>query len=123
MDVHVVSTTLDPAAHPDVTIVSEDVIGSVAALRARAGKDIWLFGGGVLFRSLLEAALVDRVEVAVVPALLGSGVPLLPGVREIATLALHSSEELPSGMILLKYEVASPEARHPERPHASAPLD
>ena len=65
MDVHVVSTTLDPAAHPDVTIVSEDVIGSVAALRARAGKDIWLFGGGVLFRSLLEAALVDRVEVAV----------------------------------------------------------
>lgn len=106
MAVYVVSTTLDPAAHPDVTLVSEDVTASVAALKARPGKDIWLFGGGILFRSLLEAGLVDRVEVALVPVMLGTGVPVLPGVREAATLELHSSEALPSGMMLLKYDVA-----------------
>jgi dihydrofolate reductase len=57
----VVSTTLDGAEHPNVTIVANDVEAFVADLKTRDGKDIWLFGGGVLFRSLLEAGLVDRV--------------------------------------------------------------
>src|ERR1700752_1846874 len=39
----------------------------VRELRAGSGKDIWLFGGGVLFRSLLDAGLVDEVGVAVMP--------------------------------------------------------
>jgi dihydrofolate reductase len=37
-----------------------------------------VFGGGLLFRSLLEGGLVDAVEVTVVPVLLGEGIPLLP---------------------------------------------
>lgn len=103
---YVVSTTLDAAAHPDVTIVSEDVEGFVADLKARDGKDIWLFGGGVLFRSLLEAGLVDRVEVGVIPALLGAGIPLLPGLDGVRKLRLHSVEEWPeTGTVLLKYDV------------------
>lgn len=107
MDVVVVSTTLDPAGHPDVTVIGEDVEEKVRALKARPGKDIWLFGGGVLFRSLLEAGLVDRVEVAVIPALLGEGVPLLPGADDVAKLALHSSEVFDDGIVLLKYDVQS----------------
>ena len=39
----------------------------MTALRAEPGKDIWLFGGGLLFRSLLDAGLVDTVEVGVDP--------------------------------------------------------
>jgi dihydrofolate reductase len=31
--------------------------------QTQGGKDIWLFGGGLLFRSLLKAGLVDTVEV------------------------------------------------------------
>ena len=110
MAVHVVSTTLDPAAHPEVTVIGgpgrEDVVESVAELKAVPGKDIWLFGGGVLFRSLLEADLVDRVEVAVVPRLLGSGIPLVPGLDSIEALELHSSEAFDSGIVLLKYDVS-----------------
>jgi dihydrofolate reductase len=49
----VVSTTLNDARHKDVTILSSGVAEAVAALKAESGKDIWLFGGGVLFRSLL----------------------------------------------------------------------
>jgi dihydrofolate reductase len=106
-EVVVVSTTLDPTGHPDVTVIGGDVEAAVAGLKARPGKDIWLFGGGVLFRALLEAGLVDRVEVAVIPALLGSGVPLLPGVREIAELELHSWEVFDDGIALLKYDVVA----------------
>jgi dihydrofolate reductase len=117
METIVVDTTIDPAEHPKVTVVSSDVDAFVRDLKARDGKDIWLFGGGVLFRSLLEARLVDRVEVGVIPVLLGEGVPLLPGLGTGASkLRLHSVEEMQkTGTILLKYDVegsAAPKARH-----------
>lgn len=114
MDIHVVSTTLDPADHPEVEIIDSDVAARVRALKLKestAGapiKDIWLFGGGVLFRTLLEAGLVDRVEVGVVPVLLGEGIPLLPGLEDgssWAALELHSLEAFDSGIVLLKYDV------------------
>lgn len=102
----VVSRTLDPAAHPGVTVVADRVAESVAALKAAPGKDIWLFGGGELFRSLAEDGLVDRVEVAVVPALLGDGIPLLPSPGPRLTLALAGHRVYPrSGIALLEYDV------------------
>ena len=105
MAIIVVSTTLDPAAHPDVTVIADDVTATVAALKEQEGADIWLFGGGVLFRSLLEAGLVDRVEVGVIPALLGSGIPLLPGFDGVCRLRFHSCESFEAGVVLLKYDV------------------
>src|SRR5918998_5955935 len=78
LDVVVFSRTLRPAHYPAVSIVNSDPADSVRSLKAKPGKDIWLFGGGELFRTLLEAGLVDTVEVAVIPVLLGGGVPLLP---------------------------------------------
>jgi dihydrofolate reductase len=58
----VVSTTLNAAQYKDVTILSNGVAEAVAALKAESGRDIWLFGGGVLFRSLFDAGLVDSIE-------------------------------------------------------------
>jgi dihydrofolate reductase len=106
--VYVVSRTLDPAAHPGVTVISEDVPGAVRQLKEGPGKDIWLFGGGVLFAVLLAAGLVDEVEVAVVPFLLGGGIPLLPptGVRARLEL-LHERRYPKSGIVLLRYGVRS----------------
>jgi len=105
----VVSRTLKPEDYPRVTILSSGVEESVAAMKAQAGpppqKDIWLFGGGVLFRTLLDAGLVDGVEVSVMPVMLGSGVPLLPEGRR-QTLHLDESKALPSGVLMLKYSVS-----------------
>src|ERR1700730_11642709 len=78
MKIIVFSRTLQRRDFPDVTIVAGKEEETVAALRAQPGKDIWLFGGGLLFRSFLDAGLVDTVEVAVIPVLLGGGIPLLP---------------------------------------------
>lgn len=103
--IYVVSTTLDPDEHPDVTVVTSDAVGFVAELKERSGRDIWLFGGGILFRTLLEAGLVDRVEVGVVPVLLGRGLPVLPGLAGRAEVNLHSQETFPSGIVLIKYDV------------------
>src|SRR3982751_1899350 len=75
--VYVFSRTLDAAQHPAVTVVSGNVEATVAALRAETGRNIWLFGGGSLFASLLAAGLVDDIELAVMPVLLGDGTPLV----------------------------------------------
>jgi dihydrofolate reductase len=105
----VVSTTLGAARHKDVTILNSGVAEAVAALKAESGKDIWLFGGGVLFRSLLDAGLVDSVELAVSPVLLGGGVRLLPEGRRWP-LRLTDSATMPnSGIVMLKY-AARPES-------------
>jgi len=103
----VFSRTLRQQDYPNVTIVSENPEQVVADLRSKPGKDIWLFGGGKLFRSLLEAQLVDGVEVSVIPVLLGEGIPLLPTKpsSERFTLALTSTRTFDSGIVSLEYAV------------------
>ena len=78
LDVVVFSRILPAAARKGVRILNDNPADIVPALKAKPGRDIWLFGGGGLFRSLLDAGLVDTVELAVMPVLLGSGIPLLP---------------------------------------------
>ncbi|MFY9855955.1 MAG: dihydrofolate reductase family protein [Terracidiphilus sp.] len=101
----VVSRTMKSEDHRGITILSTGVPEAVAAMKREPGKDIWLFGGGVLFRALLDAELVDTVEVAVMPVLVGSGTPLLPEGRR-QTLHLQSSKALPSGILMLTYSVS-----------------
>ena len=62
-------------------------------------------GGGVLFRFLLDAGLVDAVEAEMMPVLLGSGVPLLPEVQR-QSLHLEESRTLPSGILMLSYSIS-----------------
>jgi dihydrofolate reductase len=73
----VISRTMQQADHPNTTIV-DDAVPFVTELKTQPGKDIWLWGGGELFHSLLGAGLVDGVDVGVFPVLLGAGIPLLP---------------------------------------------
>jgi dihydrofolate reductase len=101
----VFSRTLRQEDYPNVTIVADASAATVASIRAQAVKDIWLFGGGGLFRSFLDAGLVDTVEVAVMPVLLGGGVPLLPDPARQAKLALTGHRVYKTGIVLLEYAV------------------
>jgi dihydrofolate reductase len=103
MKIIVFSRTLQQRDFPDVTIVAGKEEETVAALRAKPGKDIWLFGGGLLFRGFLDAGLVDTVEVAVIPVLLGGGIPLLPAPARGAKLKLTGHKVYGSGVVLLEY--------------------
>jgi dihydrofolate reductase len=105
MKTFVFSRTLRQADHPEVTIVADKSGEMLAALRAESGKDIWLFGGGLLFRSLLNAGLVDTVEVAVMPVLLGGGIPLLPPPAQQARLKLTGHKVYKTGIVSLEYAV------------------
>ena len=105
MKAFVFSKTLRQEVCPDAT-VSDDPKETVTALKQKPGKDIWLFGGGELFQSLLQLGLVDAVEIGLVPVLLGGGLPMLPSPARTAKLKLtkHRVYEK-TGTVLLNYTV------------------
>jgi dihydrofolate reductase len=92
-----------------------DVRGLAASLRTEltarkdtgaSGRDIWLMGGGRSIAPFHEAGLVDRWELAIMPILLGEGIPLFPsgGRRALAGLRLTHSRVLNNGVVEVWYE-------------------
>jgi dihydrofolate reductase len=107
------SRTLAPREYRGVRVTNEDPVEVVKALKKKKGRDIWLFGGGTLFRTLLDAGLVDTVEIAVMPVLLGDGIPLLPP-GAAAKLVLADQKTLKeSGIVVLAYRVEGGEGPTP----------
>jgi dihydrofolate reductase len=105
MKTFVFSRTLRQQDYPGVMVVAEKSEETVTTLRAEPGKDIWLFGGGSLFRSLLDSGLVDTVEVAIVPVLLGGGIPLLAPPARQKKLHLTGHKVYKTGIVSLEYTV------------------
>lgn len=88
---YVYSRTLPEGVRDGVTFAS-DAVAHVRGLKgAGEGKPLWLWGGGELFRQLAQAGLVDGVDIAIIPVLLGGGLPLLatPGPRLPLRLRSH----------------------------------
>ena len=101
----VFSKTLDPKAHKKIRIESRDLREVLDELRQKDGKDFWLFGGGGLFASMLSEGLVDEIQVALIPVVLGSGIPFVqPTLQTKLRLARHTVYD--AGVVLLGYEVA-----------------
>ena len=67
---------------------------------------MWLWGGGELFADLADAGLVDGVDVAIIPVMLGSGIPLMPvrGPRLLLELRTHRLYQK-TGTLFLEYDV------------------
>lgn len=108
MQVVVASRTLRPEDYPGVEVVQEGLEERIRELRSEVGRDIWLFGGGDLFSQVLAWDLVDTVEPAVIPILLGGGTPLLPSPAVGRRLSLVRHRAYPNGMVLLEYAVERP---------------
>lgn len=109
LPVYVCSRSLPDAAHAGITIL-RDPVTEVRALKAvHEPRPLWLWGGGELFRSLARAGLVDGVDVAIIPILLGGGLPLLPVPGPRLPLRLRAQRLYPaSGTMYLEYDVVLP---------------
>lgn len=103
---YVFSSTLGASDRENATIVPpNETIQVVRQLKREPGKQIWLFGGGQLFASLLSVGLVDCVEVAVMPVLLGEGIRLLPHRYTHCWLDRVETKEYERGVLLSTYRV------------------
>lgn len=61
---------------PHVTFVTEDVSGFIEKLKEQAGSKIWIVGGAEILDVLLKGKLVDEFIIAIIPTILGKGIPL-----------------------------------------------
>ncbi len=99
---YVVSRTLTKPTWRNTTIIRDDVIGSVRALKAEPGGTILTDGSSQLVHALLAHDLVDELHLHLYPLTLGSGKRVLPeGVH--ATFNLTSATPYPSGVVGLHY--------------------
>jgi len=104
----VASRTLRPERHPGIEVVGDGLQERIRELRTQTAGDIWLYGGGALFSQILAWGLVDTVEPAFIPILLGGGVPFLPAPAVRRRLTLVGHRAYPGGMVLLEYQVQNP---------------
>jgi dihydrofolate reductase len=99
---YVVSTTLQEPIWRNTTIIRENVIESVRALKEEPGGNILTDGSSQLVHALLEHGLVDELHLLLYPITLGSGKKVLPnGVT--AAFELKSATPYPTGVVGLHY--------------------
>jgi dihydrofolate reductase len=88
----------------NVNFITENVIKQITNLRNEPGKNIWLFGGGELLSMLLAADLVDEMQIAYIPVILGEGIPLFPKQPKESKWELIENRNYSSGIMMVEYQ-------------------
>jgi dihydrofolate reductase len=110
----VFSRTLSPGSAGGATIVREDARQVVFEMKNLSGRDIWLFGGGVLAGQLLEAALIDSIDIAIMPVVLGQGTRLFATAVSANCRLVDRCVLADSGVVVLRYALADRREGVPE---------
>jgi dihydrofolate reductase len=95
-------TPFDPQWE-NVTVLSGDVSGGVKKLKSQPGGTILIFGSNTLCVSLLQAGLLDELQIVVNPVLFGEGTPLFKGLLQKADLSFQNARPFKSGSVMLTY--------------------
>ena len=76
-------------------------------VRTRGDGAVWVVGGGGLQAAFIAAGALDRLDLFVIPVLLGGGVPLFPpGLTPACRLTLAETERYTNGMVRLRYALS-----------------
>jgi dihydrofolate reductase len=102
---YVVSTTLtDASAWRNSTLIKDNVVEQVRALKAQPGRNILIDGSSVLIHSLAQNDLIDEYSLLVYPLVLGGGKKVFADGAQI-NLRLVEARPIPSGVVLTRYTV------------------
>ena len=104
---YVVSRTLEKPIWRNTTIIRDDVVASIRALKAKPGKTIVCDGSSQLVHTLIEHDLVDELYLHVYPLALGTGKRLFPGTPAARRFKLEASSSYPTGVVLMHYTRAA----------------
>ena len=103
----VVSATLIDPEWQNTTVISDDVPGQIAKLKADTDGVILVAGSGRLVGALLEHDLVDELRLMIFPTILGSGKRLFPDGIDRRKLCLVEARTVgPDGVLVAIYRRA-----------------
>ncbi|MCA8950225.1 MAG: dihydrofolate reductase [Planctomycetes bacterium] len=100
----VLTTRELPRARDSVTFFAGDLAELLNGLRAEH-ENIWVAGGGQVAAELLRRGLVDEISYAILPVLIGDGIPFFGRLDADAPLHLADVKAWSSGMVELRYQV------------------
>jgi dihydrofolate reductase len=106
----VVSSTLEEAPWGDwkgATIINAEPEKAIRALKEQAGKDIVIWGSIMLATDMMQAGLVDELQLRTIPVVLGAGRPLFDDDLDSLGLNFRGATPHDEGLVLLQYEAAS----------------
>ena len=107
MPKYVVSTTLTSASlWRNSTLISDNVIETVTALKQEPGKNLLIDGSSVLIPALAEHDLIDEYWLHIYPLVLGGGKRIFPAGKRI-NMALVETHTLPTGVVFMRYRRAA----------------
>ncbi|MEX1993232.1 MAG: dihydrofolate reductase family protein [Steroidobacteraceae bacterium] len=100
---YVASRTLKTLRWEHSTLLGEDVIEEIAALKTQSGHDLQIIGSGQLIQSLQAASLVDEYNVWTFPVILGRGKRLFEASARPGALRLVSTQASTTGVVMSTY--------------------
>lgn len=97
-----VATTESLPDTENIRFVNGDICSTILDECTKEGKDIFLFGGGILIDAFLKADIIDEYIIGIIPTILGKGRPLFLGNHPKIDLSLQEfvAED---GIIILRY--------------------
>jgi dihydrofolate reductase len=99
----VASRTLGTPTWNNTTVIQEDLVRSIRAIKTTSGENITILGSGSIVAQLAEENLIDEYQLMVNPIVLGKGRGLFDGIQKRLLLKLVKTRVFGNGIVLLYY--------------------
>ncbi|MGL4106621.1 dihydrofolate reductase family protein [Clostridium sp. LP20] len=97
-----VATSQELEDYDNIHFIKDDLCKVIEEERKKEGKDIFLFGGGVLIDNFIKAEIIDEYIIGIIPTILGKGRPLFLG--DNPKIDLHLDQYITDkGIVILRY--------------------
>jgi dihydrofolate reductase len=96
------SKTLKEVDWNNSTLINENASAEISRLKAKGGRDMYVFGSADLSETFINDDLFDEYRIGIAPVILGSGRPLFKQGISSRTLSLVSTQQLSPGGVVLK---------------------
>lgn len=98
-----VATSQNLEDHDNVRFMNGDIVSVILEEKKKEGKNIFLFGGGVVIDPFIKADVIDEYIIGIIPTILGKGRKLF--LENNPKIDLKLTHKLVNdGIVLMKYE-------------------
>lgn len=104
IDKYVLSRTIKPDPSKKVKVIGSDLAREMADIKNGKGREILIFGSPSTGHALARLGLVDEYWLFVNPVLIGKGIPMFDGQKEITKLKLTKTHTFNNGVVCLSHE-------------------